>query len=60
LIKLLDQYGLKKKPIAYLKDERLNLMVMTIALKSIVKFEVLGFGKSFQGTCFGHAFKKTC
>ncbi len=43
-----------------MKDERSNLMVITIVLKSIVKFEVLGLDQSFQSTCFGHVFLKTC
>jgi hypothetical protein len=38
------------------KDERSNLNAMTIALKSIIKYEVLGLGESFHGTCFGHFF----
>ncbi len=50
----------KKKTIADVKDERSNLMVITIVLKSIIKFEVLGLDQSFQGTCFGHGFLKTC
>jgi hypothetical protein len=33
LTKLLDQYGLRKKIIAYVKDERSNLTIMTITLK---------------------------
>jgi len=35
-----------------------NLNVVTSALKSIVKCEILGLDESFQGTCFGHAFFK--
>jgi hypothetical protein len=33
---------------------------MTIALKSIVKCEVIDLNENFQGTCFGYAFSKTC
>jgi hypothetical protein len=40
LIKLLNQYGLKKKMIAYVKDERSNLITMITTLKSIMKCEV--------------------
>jgi hypothetical protein len=50
----------KKHTIAYVKDERSNLMVMTIILKIIVKFEVLSLDQSFQSICFGHVFLKTC
>jgi len=56
LIELLDQYDLmKKKIIAYVKDEGANLNVMTTTLKSMVNCEVFGMENSFQGTCFGHA-----
>jgi hypothetical protein len=40
LIKLLNQYGLRKKMIAYVKDERSNLITMTTTLKSIMRCEV--------------------
>jgi hypothetical protein len=54
LIKLFDQYGLRKKLIAYVKDEGSNIITMIIALKSIVKCEVLNLDESLQGTFFGH------
>jgi hypothetical protein len=60
LTKLLDQYGLRKKKITHVKDERSNLNTRTIVLKSIIKYEVLGLDESFHGTCFGHAFSKAC
>jgi hypothetical protein len=60
LIELLDQYDLRKKIIAYVKDEGANLNAMTTILKFVVDCEVLGMEESFQGTCFGHAFSKTC
>jgi hypothetical protein len=50
LTKLLDKYGLRKKIIAYVKDEGSNLNAMTITLKVVVNFESLGLEKSFQGT----------
>ncbi len=59
IIELLDQYGLRKKIIARVKDERSNLNVMTTTLKSIVKCEILGLDESFHGTCFGHVLSKT-
>ncbi len=58
LTKLFNQYGLKRKNIAYVKDEGSNLNAMTTALKSIVKCEVLSLGESFQGTYFGNVLKK--
>jgi len=33
---------------------------MIIVLKSVVNCESLGVIENFQGTCFGHAFSKTC
>jgi hypothetical protein len=56
MVELIDQCGLKKI-VAYVKDERSNL---NVALKLIVKCEVLGLDESFQGTCFGHAFSEAC
>jgi len=57
---LFDQYGLRNKIIAYVKDEGSNLNTMTIALKSIVKCEIFHLDESFQGACFGHVFSKAC
>ncbi len=56
MVELIDQCELKKKIVTYMKDEGSNL---NVALKSIVKC-VLGLDESFQGTCFGHEFFKTC
>jgi hypothetical protein len=36
------------------------LNAMTMTLKFVVSFEILGLDESFQGTWFGHAFFKTC
>jgi hypothetical protein len=60
LTKLLDQYDLREKIIAYVEDEGANLNVTTIALKSMVNCEVLVMEESFQGIYFGHAFFKAC
>ncbi len=60
LIKLLNVYELRKKIIAYVKDERFNLNIMTLTLKFVVSCDVLGLEENFQGTCFGHAFIKAC
>jgi hypothetical protein len=51
---------LRKKVIAYVKDEEFNLNAITYALKSIMSYEYLGLEESFQRTCFGHAFSKAC
>jgi hypothetical protein len=56
LIELLDQYDLRKKIIAYVKDEGANLNAMTTILKFVVNYEVFCLAEGFQGTCFGHAF----
>ncbi len=58
LTKLLDKYGLRKKIIAYVKNEGSNLHVMIIPLKAIVNYEYLGLEKSFQGIGFGHFFQR--
>jgi len=59
LKKLLDSYGLRKKIIAYVKDEGENLNFMTTFFKFFVNCEVLGLEESFNDTYFGHAFSKT-
>jgi hypothetical protein len=41
LIVLFDQYNLRNKIITYVKDERSNLNVMSITLKSIMSCEVM-------------------
>jgi hypothetical protein len=49
-----DQFKFKKI-MAYVKNKRSNLTIMTIALKSIiVKCEVFSLDESFQGICVGH------
>jgi hypothetical protein len=47
LTKLLDQSSLRKQIIAYVKDKKSNLIVMTNALKYVVCCETLGFEESF-------------
>jgi len=59
LTKLLDKYGLRKRLVAYVKDEGSNLKTMIVALKSTISCEYFGLEESFQDTCFGHAFEKT-
>jgi hypothetical protein len=60
LTELLNQYDLRKKIIAYVKDEGANLNAITTIKKIVVNYEVFGIEESFQDTCFGHAFFKTC
>jgi hypothetical protein len=60
LIELFDQYGLRRKTIAFVKDKWSNLNTMTTSLKSIMKCKVLSLDESFQGTCFDLLFKKAC
>jgi hypothetical protein len=38
----LDKYGLKKKIVAYVKDEGLNFNAMIIVLKVVVNCEYFG------------------
>ncbi len=58
LITLLDEYGLRKKIVTYIKDEKANLNGMKITLKFVVRCEILGLDENFQKTCFVHAFSK--
>ncbi len=41
-----------------MKDERFNLNIMTIVLKAVVSYDVLGLEESYQGTCLGMHFLK--
>ncbi len=59
LTKLLNIYELRRKIIAYVKDEGFNLNTMTTTLKLVLSCDVLGLEESFHGICFGHAFSKT-
>jgi hypothetical protein len=56
----LEKYGLRKKIIAYVKNEGSNLNAMIIELKHVVNCESLGLEERFQSTCFGHVFSKAC
>ncbi len=51
---------MRKKVIAYVKDEEFNINAMTYGLKFIMNYESLGLEESFQRTCFGHTFSKAC
>jgi hypothetical protein len=53
---LLEKYRLRKKIVAYVKDEGFNLERTIIIFKLIVNCEILE--ESFQRTCFGHAYFK--
>jgi hypothetical protein len=60
LIKLFGQYELKRKLIAYVKNERSNLDTITIVFKFIVKCEAFSLNESFHSNFFWHAFFKAC
>jgi hypothetical protein len=45
VVDLLNKYDLRKKMIAYVKDEGFNLNTMTIALKSIISYDILNLRK---------------
>jgi hypothetical protein len=60
LSKLLDSYNLRKKIIVYVKNEGVNVDAMTMAFKIVINCDILGLEESFNGTCFGHVFSKTC
>jgi len=48
------------KIIAYVKDKRSNLNIMTIVLKFIVRCQLLNLDEGFQGFFFGNVFSKAC
>jgi hypothetical protein len=50
---LLEKYGLRKKIVAYVKDEG-----SIIVFKLVVNCEILSLEESFQRTCFGHVYFK--
>jgi hypothetical protein len=56
LTKLFNQCGLKNKIIAYVKDEGSHFNTMTIALKFVMKCEVLSLDENFQGIFLGMLF----
>jgi hypothetical protein len=56
LIELSNTYELRKKIVAYVKDEGFNLNIMTVTIKLIVICDVLGLKKINEGICFGCAF----
>jgi len=47
LIELLDQYGLRKNIIAYVKNEGLNLNALTNVFNFVVWCEIFGLEKHF-------------
>jgi hypothetical protein len=47
MIKLLDSYASRKKTIVYVNDERSNLNIVIITLKSIVNCDMLGLEENF-------------
>jgi len=51
---LLEKYGLKKKIVAYVKDEGFNLERTIIVFK--LNCEILNVEESFQRTCFERAY----
>ncbi len=53
---LFEEYKLIKIFFCYVKDESLNLSIMTNVLKQVVTCEGLGILAPFEGVYFGHAF----
>jgi hypothetical protein len=56
----LSLYNLLNKLITYVKDESGNLYTLAQALTSVFSCGPLGLTIPWQGSCFGHAFNKTC
>jgi hypothetical protein len=55
---LLDSFGLFDKVIAYVKNERSNLNILTFVLTFIVSCFIFQLACPFAGSCFGHAMSK--
>ncbi len=60
LTKLFDINELRKKFVVCAKDKGYNLNIIISTLISDINCDVLGLEESFQKTCFGYAFFKTC
>ncbi len=60
LSNLLDYFGLRKKIITFVKDEGVNLNVMTSTPRFIMSCDILRLEESFNGSCFRHVFFKAC
>jgi hypothetical protein len=60
LKELLLFYNLLDKLITYMKDEGGNLSTLARALSYVVNYVPLKLASPWQGSCFGHAFSKTC
>jgi len=56
----LYSFGLRKKIIAFVKDEGTNLNAMISTLMSIISYDIMGSEESFNKSCFGHVFCKAC
>jgi hypothetical protein len=48
------------KIIAYVKNEGGNLCTLARAMSFVVSYVPLALVAPLQGSCFGHAFNKTC
>jgi len=55
---LLDRFDLLHRIIAFVKDENINLFVMTVAMHSIIDCEPQKIFKVYEGTCSGHVMSK--
>jgi len=60
LSNLLYYFGLKKKIIAFVKNEGTNLNAMILTLMYVVSYDIMVLEESFNGSCFGHVFSKEC
>jgi hypothetical protein len=58
LIELLNKYGLRKKNIAYVKDEGSNFNTMISVLKFAVNCEFFGLEKTFKVLVLDMHFQK--
>jgi hypothetical protein len=57
---LLSFHNLLDKLITYMKDEGGNMSTLAKSLSFVVSCAPLKLVALWQGSCFGHAFSKTC
>ncbi len=55
---LLEKFGLISKVLCYVKDEGINLAIMTTSLKFVISCDALSLPIHFDDACIGHVMSK--
>jgi hypothetical protein len=55
---LLEKFGFISKVLYYVKDEGINLAIMTTSLKFVISCDTLSLPIHFYDACFGHVMSK--